>query len=848
MDGFAEIHPEDRERIRHLFHETVKTGVGKNAEFRFLLKDGTVRYIESQGGVIRDHEGKISNEIVASRDVTKRKLAEASLRASEERFHSVARTANDAIVIADSSGSIVAWNGAAQRMFGYSEKEVLALPLTLLFPEQYDGGRERGLDFASAAGLSRFIAVALELRGRRKDGTEFPLELSLSTWKAGDEAFYSAIFLDITDRKRSQELFEQLSRQNELLLNAAGDGILGVDKEERVTFANPAAARVLGGSVHEFIGQPIHQVLHNLPPDETGRHFSNPRIKAALENGSIRQATDETFVRKSGESFPVEYVITPLHNQKPAAGAVLIFRDITERKQAEERLREQAAMLDSAHDAICLIDIEARIRYWNKGAEALYGWTADEVLGKLADNIVFRKASAQHDAAFRELIEKAKWQGELSHPTKRGREIITDSRWTLLRDPQGGPKSILIINTDITEKKQLETQFLRAQRLESIGRLAGGIAHDFNNILAPICMVIPMLREKLPEDNDRKLLDTVAASAKRGAELVRQVLSFSRGTDGHEGAVNLGHLIAEQARIIHQTFPASIQLHTHIAEGLSTVAGNATQFFQVLMNLCLNARDAMPSGGTLSIAAENVVIDPEYARLHPGATPGRSVLITVSDTGTGIPPKIIKAIFRPFNSTKKVGKGTGLGLSVVQAIVKNHHGHLQVDSQINQGTSFKIYLPASHKEAPPLEAKHLAELPRGHGEWVLVVDNEEMILEITTAVLEHAGYRVLSASDGKEALARYSRYQDKISLVVTDMVMPLVDGTAVIHELRKLNPAVKILAISGMMEDHKVAALISEARVPFLQKPISCEKLLQTIHEVIRVVEPTLPNEELCAA
>jgi PAS domain S-box-containing protein len=841
-DAFAEIHPEDRERIRSLFQETVKTGVGKRAEFRFLLPDGGVHYIESQAGVIRDHDGKVSGVIVASCDVTARKTAEANLKASEERFHSVAQTANDAIVLGDSKGNIVEWNAAAQRMFGFSEKEILNKPLSLLFAPRYRGGHHKSLDFSSAAGVSRFIALALELHGQRKDGTEFPMELSLSTWKSGEQSFYSAILRDLTERKRTQELFEHLQGQNELLLNAAGDGIVGLDLEERITFANPAAAALLGRRVDELVDEPIDEALYGIPFDETRRPFSSSPIKEALKNGCVQRDINETFARKAGGGFPVEYTITPVRDKRKVTGAVLVFRDVTDRKKAEERLKEQATMLENAHDAICMIDMEARICYWNKGAEALYGWTTDEAIGKLAHKALFKKSCHQHNAAFHELIDQGKWHGELHQVTKQGREVIADSRWTLLRDEHGGTRSILIINTDVTEKKKLEGQFLRAQRLESVGRLAGGIAHDLNNILAPILMVVPMVREKLIDEGDRKLLDTVEFSAKRGADMVRQILSFARGTDGKEGAVNVGHLIAEQARIIRQTFPISIDIRTQAAADLWCVTGNATQLFQVLMNLSVNARDAMPDGGVLRIEAENVVIDREYARLHPDATPGRHVVITVGDTGTGIAPKVLKQIFLPFFSTKKMDKGTGLGLSTVQTIVRNHHGHVQIQSEQNKGTCFQVYLPASQRVAPPSEIIPAAGTPRGNGEWVLIVDNEEMVLEITTAVLEHAGYRVLTASDGTEALARYSHYKEKISLVVTDVLMPSMDGATMIQALKELNPAVKILAVTGMMEDSKVAAFVSKAKVPFLLKPLSSEKLLQCIHRMLTGAGAPLSN------
>jgi len=572
---------------------------------------------------------------------------------------------------------------------------------------------------------------------------------------------------------------------------------------------------------------------------EGGDKNSVSLIRGALEKGQSSQGVEGQFRRKSGEHFPVEYTVTPVRHHKHTTGAVLVFRDISQRKAAEDRMHEQAAMLENAHDAICTIDLDARIRYWNKGAETLYGWSRDEAVGQLAHKILFKKkSSSQHTTAFHELLEKDQWQGELQQITKSKREITTDSRWTLLRDKDGCARSILIINTDITERKNLEMQFLRAQRLESIGRLAGGIAHDLNNILAPIRMIVPLLREKLTDPQDVKMLDTVEGSSLRGAELVRQVLSFSRGKDGNEGEVNICNLISEQLRIIRQTFPVCIETTSRVTKDLWPITGNSTQIFQILMNLCINARDAMPKGGKLEIEAENTVIDPEYARHHADANPGRHVVITVSDTGTGIGSETIKKIFSPYFSTKRSGKGTGLGLSIVQTIVKNHHGHLEVHSEKGKGTTFRVYLPAARNAPAPSDPGAQNDPPRGRGEWILIVDDEETIIEIATTLLEHAGYKVLTASDGTEALARYSHYKDRISLVITDVMMPSMDGTAVVRTLREINPQVQILGITGMIEDTMPSAFLAEAGVPCLLKPICPTKLLHLISTMLAARHP----------
>jgi len=727
-DAFADIHPEDRERIRRIFQESVKTGVGQHADFRFLLRDGTIRHIESHGGIIRDKSGNICNVVVVSRDVTKRKRAEEQLKASEERFRCVIQTANDAIILTDGSGNISVWNSAAQRMFGYSEEEVRGKPLTSLLPERYRERHQPGRGLPASSSASRFLAIAVELHGLRKDGTEFPLELSLSTWHNEGTTFYGAILRDITERARAQQTLEQLRRQNELLLNAAGEGICGLDRAGKITFANPAAARILGYYVDELIGRGWLEVVCQAKPDQLAASPSDFPINATLNNGLVQRITSEYLYRKNGARFPAEYVSTPiLEKGECTTGAVVVFKDVTEQHRVAEQLREQAALLESAPDAICVIDLDARIVYWNKSAERLYGWSASEAVGTIAHDLLFKEETQRPNHAFKTILTGREWEGELRQITKTGGEIIVQSRWTLLHDSEGAPKSILVINTDISEKKDLEAQFLRAQRLESVGRLAGGIAHDLNNVLSPILMIAPLLQSKLTAEDDRKMLEIVETSARRGADLVRQILSFSRGGDGSEGLVQIKILINEQVNVARQTFPPAIEIRSRVANDLHPVVGNATQLFQVLMNLCVNSRDAMPNGGTLLLEAENVLFDSEYVRRHPEAQRGPHVLVTVSDTGVGIRPEIIDKIFSSFFTTKKQGKGTGLGLSTVLTIVKNHRGHLRVTSTVGEGATFKIYLPAAEKNIAQGAKEEHPELPRGKGQWILVVDDEETI-------------------------------------------------------------------------------------------------------------------------
>jgi PAS domain S-box-containing protein len=442
--------------------------------------------------------------------------------------------------------------------------------------------------------------------------------------------------------------------------------------------------------------------------------------------------------------------------------------EITERERAEEQLREQASLLDKAQDAIGVRDLEHHLIYWNKGAQHLYGWTAEEVIGKNADELLYKEESSLLIDAKKSVIENGEWIGELHQATKDGIEIIVESRWSLIRDNEGNPKSILIINTDITEKKKLESQLLRSQRMESIGTLAGGIAHDLNNVMTPMMLSVEVLKEKFKDEQSQKLLTILEKNSQRGANLIKQVMSFARGVEGVRIPLQVSQTISEIEDVIKETFPKSIEIRIDIQKDLHAISGDSTQLHQVLMNLCVNARDAMSDGGILSISTENFLIDENYARMNTEAKIGWYVVITVSDTGTGIPPKIVNRIFEPFFTTKEHGKGTGLGLSTSLGIVKSHDGFINVYSEVGKGTKFSVYLPAITTNKGQ-NAEDEPGFLSGQGELVLIVDDEAPIREITRTTLEAYGYRVITAIDGAEAVVLYAQNKGEISVVLMDI-------------------------------------------------------------------------------
>ncbi|MBD1821563.1 response regulator [Cyanobacteria bacterium FACHB-DQ100] len=509
--------------------------------------------------------------------------------------------------------------------------------------------------------------------------------------------------------------------------------------------------------------------------------------------------------------------------------------ELMERQRSEEKIREQAALLDVTTDAIWVLDSNYQILFWNRGAEQLYGWLKAEASSLRANDLLRQKVAPTLEKIQKTVLEAGKWQGELHQLTKDGKEILVESCWTAMFEADQ-LKSILVINTDITQKKQLERQFLHAQRLESLGTLAGGIAHDLNNILTPILAVSQLLQLKLTDadESTRQFLKIQETNTKRGAALINQILSFARGAESKRRALQVRYVIAEIKQIIDGTFPKSIEVSTQIDTDLQVVSADTTQLHQVLMNLCVNARDAMPAGGCLSVSAQNLWIDESYAHMHLDAKVGPYIVISVADTGSGISPDAIDHIFDPFFTTKEVGKGTGLGLSTVNSIIRSHGGFINVYSEVGQGTQFKVHLPAiAGRETQSIRE---IEQPLGNGELILVVDDEGSICEITKTTLETSGYKVLTANDGIEALASYAQHKDKVDVVLMDMMMPNMTGPAAIQILKKMNPLVKVVAVSGLPSSDNVKEAMHLGASAFLSKPYTAQELLKALHEVMHAV------------
>jgi PAS domain S-box-containing protein len=613
------------------------------------------------------------------------------------------------------------------------------------------------------------------------------------------------------------------------IVEHAIEGIFQTTPDGRYLLANPALASIYGYESVDELKSSVKEIARQLYVDPARRAEF---IHLMDKHDSVWDFESQIF-RKDGSIIWISENVRVIRND---SDEVLYYEgtveDITERKRAMAQIEEQAALLDKAQDAIKVRDLQGRILFWNKGAERIYGWTREEAMSSHVSRLISTE-TAKEERAYTALLKDGEWSGELQQTARDGRKLTVEARWTLLRDDDGNPKSIFAITTDITDRKKIEAQFLRAQRMESIGTLAGGVAHDLNNILSPIMMSIGMLKKKTVDPQSIAILNAIEVSSQRGADIVRQILSFARGLDGKRIEVQPKHLLKDIENIIKSTFPKNIRLELSTPHDTWTVLGDPTQLHQILLNLCVNARDAMPQGGHLSIHAENRVLDEHYTAMNIQAKPGPHVIINVVDSGTGMTPEVMDKIFDPFYTTKEIGKGTGLGLSTVMAIVKSHEGFINVYSEPEKGTTFRLHLPTVTSHQPGGEPEVEVSLPRGNGETILMIDDETSILTIASQTLEAFGYRVLTADNGAAGVAIYAQRQNQISLVLTDMAMPVMDGRATIHTLKQINPAVKIIAASGLNANANISISAGAGARHFLPKPYSSETLLKMLRMVL---------------
>ncbi len=616
------------------------------------------------------------------------------------------------------------------------------------------------------------------------------------------------------------------------LFEAARDGILIVDPETRqIVDVNPFMVEFLGYTHEEFVGKELYEI--GLLKD---RAANQEAFRELQENGYIRY-DDLPLKTKDGRTVAVEFV-SNLYQEGDQQIVQCNIRDISARKRADDAQRKSRERFKLAARAVSDViwdwDLATDDLWWSDGFMTTFGYAASEISPNVSSwhSRIHPDDLSRVDDGMQQAINTGadSWAAEYRFRCKDDSYAFVQDNAYIQRDATGKGVRMVGGMRDLTVQKNMAAQHLRAQRMESIGTLAGGIAHDLNNVLAPIMMSIELLKLDSSNDPDRNaILETIDTSCRRGADLVRQVLTFARGLDGQKIAIQLRPLVSELEAIINKIFPRNIKIVSQVPNNLWPITGDPTQLHQVLLNLAVNARDAMPLGGTLTVAVANATLEARYVGSSRETRAGRYVVLNVSDTGVGIPPAIREHIFEPFFTTKDVGKGTGFGLATVDTVVKSHGGFLEVESEVGQGTTFKVYLPADPTLRAGTTPPFLADLPRGQNELVLVVDDEFSIRDITQRTLEAFGYRVITASNGVEAVDLYRERPQEIAVVLTDMMMPLMDGAATVKALNLVNPSAKIIVVSGL----DISGAFKTSVAAFLSKPYTAQILLRLVREVL---------------
>ena len=731
----------------------------------------------------------------------------------------------DAVYVLGLDGRFLEFNQALIDRLGYDRDELLALGF-LPTAEGPDSDRVAEQFHRAVAGES----VRYNATGARRDGSTFRADVSNSPLLLqGEVRAVLGVAHDIDDLESARDSRDSLEAEFEATLNAISDGLYFLDSDFVFTYVNPRGEEISQRPREQLLGQSIWDEF----PLMLGSEFGIGYRRALAEQVKV-------VVRERYDPYNVtlEATVYPTTN-----GLAIYVRDVTDEEATHAELAEnalkissQAALLDSARDAIIVRGLDNRIRYWNRSAANLYGWAADEVVGRSIRDLLYRKADV-FDAATAATIANGEWSGDIEQITRDGRTILADCRWSLVRDANGEPEAIFAVNTDVTLRRRDEETHLRAERMESLGTLAGGIAHDLNNVLTPLLMSVQLLASEETDESKLQTLAVIEASAKRGADMMRQVLSFARGVEGRRIHVDTTRLIADVEAFCREALSKLIRVHTRIAPGTWNTVGDPTQLQQVLVNLVGNARDAMSAGGDLRISARNVDVSMPFHYHLPA--PGRYVRIEVEDSGTGMPADVAKKIFEPFFTTKRTGEGTGLGLATSIATVRSHGGNIQVYSEPDVGSRFDVFLPAAAPEPTPSGKPTSpmvlsASIPRGSGQLVLVVDDEPDIRHVAKQALEAYGYRTAVAGNGVEALDYLATFPGDTDLVFSDMSMPVMDGATMLAKIDELYPKLPVLLASGLTTTVPESP-VGVAGRDFISKPYVAPDLAAAVGRLLAV-------------
>ncbi|MEY4489484.1 MAG: hypothetical protein RIQ79_1992 [Verrucomicrobiota bacterium] len=738
-------------------------------------------------------------------------------------------------------GSVQLANLTAARFAGVERERLLGTPFNLLVNEEQRKEFGAFLEQVFASGCKASCELRLvKAPGRSEQAVRIEAVL------ASDRLSCRVMMLDITDQKKTERALRDSEAFNRATLDALGALVVVLDHEGTILASNSAwrGFASLGAADWQKVSEGRNYLKVCEKSAAGGCADGAKTLKGIREviSGKLANWSHEYPCHSPSEWRWFLCHVTRLPGVGPVR-VVVAHENITPIKLAQEAQRAGAERLRLAVQAanLGLWDWDVTTNRVDFSAEwsRQLGYDSSEI-GHGFDEWETRLHPDDREQALVQIKRyvdrpEGPHQAEFRLRHKNGSWRWIYTRAEMYRDAAGKPTRMMGWHIDVTEQRQLAFHALRAQRLEAIGTLAGGVAHDLNNILAPTLLVTEMMRRKTQNPELLRLVAMIEDGTRRGAHIVRQVLVFSRGSQGLRTQLHLQSMLRELRTLIQETFPREISIRFEVASELKPIRADATQIHQVLMNLCLNARDAMlPGGGALTLVARNVEVSADEATLHSPAKPGPHVLLEIKDTGHGISDKIIGLIFDPFFTTKDVGKGTGLGLSSALGIVRSHQGFITVSSEQSSGSFFRVYLPADEvSEITDPRMIEAGNLPGGMGETILVVDDEPVLRNTTKLLLEDNGYRVLTAVNGRDALRVYAEEQGVIRLMITDMIMPEMDGAKLIREIHRIAPNLPIMISTGHMEQSDPDELKGLGVLEILQKPYGADKLLAAVRRLL---------------
>ena len=830
-------HPDHRENDWQVFCELLEDKLQSiyQIEKRYVRKDGQIVWARLTLSLIKDIQGQPQYTVAMVQDITESRQAEEALRDSEAQLREAQHVAGLGSSIWDVTTDTTVWSPEMYQIMGFDASQ----------PPPGHADRSRVYTPDSWARLSHAVERALvaqepydlEVQFMRGDGT-VRWGHAQGTPVCDDHGRVirlSGTLQDITERKLVAERIKASEEEYLLLLNSTAEGIFGIDMNGACTFCNPAALRILGyARSEELLGTDMHQRLHHSYADGSPYPVDRCPIRTSVLEGKGSHVDDEVMWRKDGSSFLAEYWSHPVFKAGKAAGGVITFLDISDRRRAEGAMVRLRQAVDASGEVVFMTDHEGVITFVNPEFTRLYGYSEEEVIGKVPRRVLRSDdvSEADYERIWQAAVTMGSAHDEIVNTTKSGRKVTIERSTSAVRDKHGDITGFISIQRDITLRKRLEQQLMQAQKMEAVGQLAGGVAHDFNNILGIITGYTELaLDDTTLAERPRQRLAEIRNAANRAVEITRQLLAFSRKQVLETRILNLNEIVQETTRLLGRLLGEDIEVAIVLDPNLGSVRADPTGIDQIILNLAVNARDAMPNGGKLTIETANVTVDDDSSTRHGTLTAGDYVVLTVSDTGVGMDAETQERIFEPFYTTKEKGRGTGLGLSTVFGIVEQNGGSIWTYSELGSGTTFKIYLPRVAAAGPNV-THETTEMIRGGGETILFAEDDSGLRKLNVELLRDLGYNVIEAIDGAEALSIVERYPDQLDLLLTDVVMPGMNGQQLAEEALRKRPTLKVLFVSGYTSG-AVREKIMASGAPFLQKPLSRKILAKTLREIL---------------